>query len=437
MAGEPFFYGLDERPPLGRGLLYGLQWALIMFPSVTLLAAIAAEALQLTGGARVAFFQRMLLLSGSVTILQTLVGHRYPVQEGPSTALLLTFVVLAPQGLGAIQGGFFCGGLLLFVIGWLGWMGRLGRYFTPNVVGVILLLIALTLIPHLLPRLLGITPAHLGGEGSVFTASLLLILLIAVLAGRLRGFLQTTAILLGILAGSLGFWLWGRVDVASVREAGWLAVPGGLWAGLPSFSLSAVLASLLAYVAVTVNAVGSIRAVAGVVGAEDVARRTDRGLAVTGVAGIAAAGLGVVGTVGFSTSPGVILVTRVASRYALTMCGGILVAAGLVSRLSALLAAVPAAVVGAALCVALASQVGAAISTITAGGRGLTGRDYLVVGLPVLLGSVVAAAPPRFFAGLPALLGTIVGNGLVLGILLVLFLEHVLMQSPATSQGKD
>lgn len=436
MAAEPFFYALDERLPLWRGLVYGLQWALIMFPTVMMVAAIAAEALQLTGGARVAFFQRMLLLSGGATVLQTLVGHRYPVQEGPATALLLTFVVLAPQGLATIQGGFLCGGLLLFAIGMLGWTGRLGGYFTPNVVGVILFLIALTLIPHLLPRLLGVSPAYPSGEGAVFAAALLLILLITVLASRLRGFLQTTAILLGILAGSLGFWAWGRVDLALVGGAAWLALPGGLWAGTPHFSPSGVLASLLAYLAVAVNAVGSIQGVAGVVGAGEVARRMDRGLAVTGLAGVAAAGLGVVGTVGFSTSPGVILVTRVASRYALTTCGMILVAAGLMSRLSALLAAVPPAVVAAALCVALASQVGAAITAITAGSRALAGRDYLVVGLPVLLGSVVATAPARFFAGLPAVLGTIVGNGLVLGILLVLLLEHVLMGPSQSSQGK-
>jgi len=108
---------------------------------------------------------------------------------------------------------------------------------------------------------------------------------------------------------------------------------------------------------------------------------------------VAASALGVVGTVSYSTSPGVILVTRVASRYGLAICGAILVLAGLMSRLSALLAVIPPAVVGAALCVAMASQVGAAINAMTPGGRSLAGRDYLVVGLPVLLGTLVAAAP--------------------------------------------
>jgi len=172
-------------------------------------------------------------------------------------------VVLAPQGLSVIQGGFLCGGLCLFAVGAFGAMARLGRAFTPNVVGVILLLIALTLIPYLLPRLIGVSSTHPGGEGAVFGFSLSLILFITVLASRLRGFLQTTAIMLGILAGSLGFWAWAALDLTPVRDASWLSLPGGLWPGMPRFSLSAVLSSILAYLAVAVNAVGACMAWAG------------------------------------------------------------------------------------------------------------------------------------------------------------------------------
>jgi xanthine/uracil permease len=106
----------------------------------------------------------------------------------------------------------------------------------------------------------------------------------------------------------------------------------------------------------------------------------------------------------------------------------VLVVAAFVPRLNALLAAVPPTVVGAALCVALGSQVGAGITAITAGGRSLAARDYLVVGLPVMIGTLVAVIPPAFFARFPAWLGTIVGNGLVLGIILVLLLEHALLR---------
>jgi xanthine/uracil permease len=426
-AESAFYYGLDEAPPLWRTVVYGVQWALIMAPPLVIVASIASEALQLGPEGRVAFFQKILLLSGGFTCLQALAGHRYPIQEGPSTALLLTCVILAPQGLAVIQGGFLCGALLLFMAGCLGWMGPLGRFFTPNVVGVILMLIALTLIPYLLPRLTGMSLAQPHGEGVVLGVSLLLVLLITCLSYRLRGFSQTVAMILGIFVGSLGYWGWGRMDLESVWQASWVGLPAALWAGAPEFSPSPVLAAVLAYLAVAVNAVGSIQGVAGILGPEGIARRMDRGLAMTGLAGVAASALGVVGTVGYSTSPGVILVTRVASRRAMVMCGVVLMAAGLVSRLGALLAAVPAAVVGAALCVVLASQVGAAISTVTTDGRKLSGRDYLVVGLPVLLGTLVAALPPAFFAEFPAGLGSLVGNGLILGILLVLLLEHGLL----------
>jgi xanthine/uracil permease len=431
MAEQPFLYSLDERPPLWRTIIYGLQWALIMFPALVIIASIAAEALHLSVEERVSFFQKILLLSGIFTLLQTLRGHRYPLQEGPATALLLTFVVLAPQGLGAIQGGFLCGGLLLLVAGGLRWMRRLVAYFTPNVVGVILMLIAFTLVPYLLPRLVGITPEHPLGEGAIFGAALGLVLVIAVMASRLKGFLQSTAMILGICVGSVVFWFWGRMDLQPVREASWVSFPGSLWMGMPRLSFPAVLSSALAYLAVAVNSVGSIHGVAAVVGEEDIPDRVDRGLAVTGLAGVAASVLGVVGTVSYATSPGVILVTRVASRYALSTCGVILIVAAFVPRLSALFAAVPPTVIGAALCVALASQVGAAMTAITAGGRSLAARDYLVVGLPVMIGTLVAATPSAFFSALPTWIGTIVGNGLVLGIVLVLLLEHVLLPTRA------
>jgi xanthine/uracil permease len=97
-------------------------------------------------------------------------------------------------------------------------------------------------------------------------------------------------------------------------------------------------------------------------------------------------------------------------------------------RLNALLTAVPATVVGAALCVALGSQVGAGISVITAGGKTLAGRDYLVVGLPVIIGTLVATLPSSFFEILPASIGVVVSNGLVVGIIMVLVLEHLLLR---------
>jgi len=234
--------------------------------------------------------------------------------------------------------------------------------------------------------------------------------------------------IVGIVVGTLIFWLWGLMDFQPVRDASWFSFPARLWSGMPRFYLPAIISCFFAYLAVVVNSVGSIHGVAEIVGKDDLTKRIDRGIAVTGLAGVAAAGLGVVGTVSYSSSPGVILVTRVASRYAQAMCGIILLCTAFIPRLNALLTAIPATVIGAALCVALGSQVGAGISVITAGGKSMAGRDYLVVGLPVIIGTLVSALPPSFFAVLPASIEVIVGNGLVVGIVLVLILEHLFLR---------
>jgi uracil permease len=436
LGNTSFLYGLDQRPPLWRNVVYGLQWALTMFPALVIVASIAANSLELSAEQQVAFFQRILLVSGGFTLWQTLAGHRYPLQEGPAAALLLTFVTLAPHGLAVIQGGFLCGGLLVFIAARFRWMSHITPFFTPNVVGVILMLIAFTLLPHLLPHITGVDSSHPHGNAAVFAMAMGLILLIAVFAHWLRGFWQTIAMIIGIGIGTLGFYLWGRMDLLPVKDAAWFSLPGQLWTGMPRFCLPAVVSSICAYVAVLVNAVGSIHGVGEIVGKQDMKRRIDRGVCTTGLAGIVAAALGVVGTVSYSGSPGVILVTRVASRYAQAMCGIWLLATAFVPRLSAVLAAVPGTVIGAALCVALGSQVGAGIAVITSGGRTLAGRDYLVVGLPVMIGTMVAAAPAAFFAALPPTVTMIASNGLVVGIVLVLVLEHGLMRSRQPGGGR-
>lgn len=51
-----FVYGLDDRLPLKYALLYGLQWAVIMFPGLIVVARLSGIALQLEIEKEVRFF---------------------------------------------------------------------------------------------------------------------------------------------------------------------------------------------------------------------------------------------------------------------------------------------------------------------------------------------------------------------------------------------
>jgi len=221
----------------------------------------------------------------------------------------------------------------------------------------------------------------------------------------------------------------GRLEAQGISEAQWYSMPFPLMAGLPGFSWSITLTFLLAYLAVVINGVGSIQSLGEVVGPTHMTRRLARGISFTGVAGIAAGFLGVFGTVSYAMSPGVILVTRVSSWVPVTMCGAMLVGLAFFQKILAVLASIPPAVVGAALVAGLAAQLGAGISILTRSGRKLTSRDYLVVGLPILLGSAVSIVPDAFFQPFPASAQALVKNGLIVGILMVLVLEHLILRS--------
>ncbi|HAA01927.1 MAG TPA: hypothetical protein DCE18_00985 [Syntrophobacteraceae bacterium] len=433
-----YLYAIDDRMPLWQGVVYGLQWAAIVFPSLIIACALAGQALKLGPDAQVRFLQLTLLVSGAFCVIQTLWGHRYPILEGPATALLLTFIGLAHGGIQTIQGGLLLGGLLLVIAGTFRVLRSLMRWFTPNVVGVILLLIAFTLLPHLLPRVSGTNPQHPAGQYTIFTFCLMLILVIAFLSRRLKGFWQTIAMFLGVLLGTAVFGILGWIEWHPVAMAPWFAAPRPWPLTFPRFEWPAMLAFALAYVAVMVNSVGSIQGIASVTDLNRLPKALHRGILINGLSGICCGLVGIVGTVSYSMSPGVVLITRVASRFAITFCGVIVAGTAFAPKLAALFAVVPGPVIGAALCVGLGGQIGAGLAIIHGQERRLSGRDYLVIGIPIIVGTLVSLLPTAFFTDIPTAVQVLLGNGLIMGILLVLLMEHgLLREGPAPVRDTD
>lgn len=427
---SPYIYDIDEVPPVRYALLYGLQWAIIIFPSLIILATISGRALHLSTQQQVNFLQLVLLTTGFFTAVQTLWGHRYPLLDGPSTALLLTFVVLAPYGIATIQAGTIFGGVLLIAVVLSGQLRRIVTYATPNVVGVILMLIAFSLMPYLLRSMIGVNSMRPHGDWRVFLLSFGLVLVMAALSHWLRGVWKTVALLLGMLLGSGLFAALGDIHWQSVLAARWVSAPHHWLPGVPHIYWPALLAFAAAYLALLVNSLGSLHGIANVTHSERLEESIPRGIFVNGVAGIVCGLLGVIGNVSYSFSPGVVLANRVASRFVVTYCGMILVLTAFVPKLAALLALVPAPVVGATLCVAMGAQIGAGLALVSRGGE-LSSRDYFVVGVPVLLGTLVGVLPQPLVASMPRVFHVFLSNGLIVGIFLVLFLEHLLLRKKA------
>ncbi len=428
MFDQPLVYGLDDRPPFGRLILYGLQWTLLTLPILTISTNLTADFLGYDGPYRVALGQRFFILIGLTMLCQGWLGHRLPLIDGPAGALLLCLAALAPYGEATVRGAMLAGGVALALTAHFNLLKRIEPLFTDNVVGTIVLLIAVTLMPFMLPLVLGRDSVHPAGQPVVAALALGVMFLIPVLSHWLSGFLKTLAVLLGLIAGTLAFAAAGRIEVSGLAEAPWLSLPLPWPAVRPTLSWAGVVSGALAYFIVLVNLIGSLAAVRAVVGGGGMADRIRRGSIVTGWAGAASGLMGVYGPVPYAYSPGVILATGVGSRWATVTAGGILLFLGFCQKLTALLSVVPGAVVAATLIAGMAAQVGSGIGILNNGGRTLTSRDYFIIGLPLLLGALSSILGSEFIDLLPAWLGPLAGNGLVVGLISLLLLEHVLLR---------
>ncbi len=137
-------YGLDERPPLIKTWLMGIQWAAILISSVIILGKVVG-AIQFTESLdQIIYLQKILFICAVTLFCQLFWGHGLPLLPGPAAVLLVG--VIASQGFGTnvIYSCVTIGGIFVTVLGASGLFKHLRRFFTANVVAVVLLLIAST-----------------------------------------------------------------------------------------------------------------------------------------------------------------------------------------------------------------------------------------------------------------------------------------------------
>jgi len=421
-----FSYHLDERPPLGDLLLFGLQWLAIALPSIVIIGRVVAGLHTAGPATEILYLQKLSLVTGLTMAVQILIGHRLPLVAGPAAVLLIGVVASRSYPVGVIYGSILCGGLLLFLLAASGLFRTVVKLFTPRIVAAVLLLIAFTLLPTIRNLLTapGNGATSLAGLG--FAAALILVLF--AVQRQLTGIWKATLIVWGVVAGTLA-WLFFYPAPLPLADLPAASFPLRHWAiGEFAIDPGVLLAFLFCYLALAVNDLGSIQAMAGLLKPSDMPGRISRGVSVTGLGNVLAGALGVLGPVDFSLSPGVIAASGCASRYVLLPAAAVLMLLAFTPRALAVLGAVPPVVVGAILLFILCSQVGAGLTALLAGEEPFRFEHGLILGLPLLLGTLVAFLPPAVTASFPAVLRPVLGNGFVVGTLTALLLEHGLLR---------
>jgi xanthine/uracil permease len=423
-------YGLNESPPFPASIILGLQWAFIAISTIVILGKIVGTLHFGEAESEIIYLQKLFFMAGLTLLSQLLWGHRLPLIAGPSAVLLIGIISSRGFHISAIYTSMMIGGSIIGILAATGLFSYFRRLFTARVISVVLLLIVFTLAPTIRDLMVdvqsGIDPLH----NITFAVSVAIIMFL--LHKTLPGIWRMVLIICSLVCGSVAyFYLFPDTFNTKVfAQEHWL---GFFFKNLtlkPELAPGVVISFLICYMALTVNDLGSIQSLNEMLAPDHKDRRINRGILLTGIANLISGFVGVIGPVNYSLSPGVITSTRCASRHPLFPAAIFILLLSFIPRLIGLLGSVPSVVIGGVMVYIMASQVSAglqiAIQDCSEGGFSF--ENGIVIGMPVLLGNIIAFLPTQVLEGIPLMLRPILGNGFVAGIFGALFLEHIIFR---------
>ena len=411
-----FRFNIDDKPSRGALLLYGLQWLMICIPVVITSTFVAPE------GAEVFFTQKLFAICGATIAIQVLFGHRMPLVAGPAAVLLMGVIAAKAQGhsVETIYPSMIIGGVLVTLLAAIGAMKYIQKIFTPRIVAAIVILVSFTIAKPIV----GLIFADKAHSGLALVLTVVGLILMALANKTFKGVWKSTVVILAMILGSILYYSMTEFPKEFKSDT----VAPELF--LTNYNLDAgvVIAFIFCYIALLINQVGSVQSLGEMVGAPNMAQRQKRGLLITGVMNIVSGATGALGPVDYSLSPGVVASTSCASRYAILPAAVVMIVLALFPQAVSVLLTIPAPIMGIVLLFLMATQVAAGFEIIHSSKAVLSFKDGLVLGIPIMLTTILSFAPAEAMMSVPSLLRPIVGNGFVMGIIVIIILEHIVLR---------
>lgn len=446
-------YQFEGRIPLKQAIPLGLQHVLAMFvgnltPILIITAACGSEEF---AAIQVSLLQNAMLIAGIVTLVQLFaigpVGGKVPIIMGTSSGFIGVFqsvVNIMGGGIlayGAIMGASLIGGIFETVLG--AFLKPLRRFFPSVVTGTVVLAIGLSLIGVGVSSFGGGSAANDYGSAENLLIALVVMVIILALKHGTKGMTSSSCILIGIIIGYiicavLGFILpttavnadgveytkaW-VLNWDKVAQAKWFAIPQ-IMPVKPVFDLRAIVPVMIMFVVTAVETVGDISGcIEGGMGREATDTELAGGVMCDGLGSSFAALFGVLPNTSFSQNVGLVTMTKIVNRFALS-CGAIfLILCGLLPKLAALISIMPQCVLGGAAVIMFSSIVMSGIQLVTK--EPLSARNMTIVSVALGLGYGLGANS-GVLAGLPSFISLIFGGSGIVPAAFVAIILNVLL----------
>lgn len=431
-SASPLRYAADETPPAGLSVLLAFQIVMLNIGGIALTPLIVLQAAGAMAWADWAVFAA-LVTCGLFTVLQArpvgTFGAGYLLFMGTSGAFIAV-------GISAVrEGGLPLLGTLVVVSSLIQFLfatrlGLLRRIVTPTVGGTVITLIAVTVVPIAFD-MLALTPANFTGHAAAApVTAVTTFLVVAGISLFARGALRLWGPLVGVVVGCAVAGPLGLIDLAPVRGAAWLGLPSVGWPGLDLRFDTAFWLLLPGFLICTL--IGAIETFGDGIAIQHVSRRGRRPIDYREVQGaVNADGAGnlfsglfaTLPNTTYSTSISIVELTGVAARRVGVFAGVMTLLLAFSPKVSALLQAIPAPVVGAFLTMLLVLLFAHGLQLVLSGG--LTYENGIVFGLAFWLGSGFQSQA-LFPDLLPAWAHEIFDNGMTSGGVVALLLSALL-----------
>ena len=407
------FYG---KLPLQKAILLGLQHVFAMFVGNLTPVLIITGACGIASGTefadvQIALLQNAMLIAGIVTLIQLYaigpIGGKVPIIMGTSSGFIGVCSSVASVmgggilGYGAIMGASIIGGLFESVLGFM--LKPLRRFFPAVVTGTVVLSIGLSLISVGINSFGGGNSAKDFGSVENLLLALFVLVVILIFKHWTTGFLSSSAILIGILAGYVAAFVMGfvlpttgvtadGVEYTKAWVLNWDKVAQASWFAIPKlvpvkivFDMRAILPVLIMFIVTAVETVGDISGVMeGGMNREPTDKELSGGVICDGLGSTFAALFGVLPNTSFSQNVGLVAMTKVVNRMALASGAVFLILCGLIPKLGALISIMPQAVLGGAAVMMFSSIVVSGIQLITK--EKMTPRQLTIVSVALGVG---------------------------------------------------
>lgn len=411
--------------------LQGIQWAVFMLTNIVAVPVVVGDAFHMSSTEISTFMLHMLFVSGAATLIQLLFGHRLPIVEGAAGMWWAVFILLGTMSIPTERGhllqqlefGLIIAGVTLAILSFLPVIMKIQRLFTPIVTGIYLILLVSQMSGPFLKSMLGITATnHI--DGRIFGICLVEILIILIVSLKATGIWKSMGPLIGIVAGWVLFHLFGLMDVGNAYQpSNWFTIPKIFDWGMPKFDLGIVLTSILTGIVLISNVIASILVVGMAIKKDIQPFEHRKGILGNGLNLIVSGLFSVVGVVPLSVSGGFIGTTGIKEKRPLILGAILILVTGLFPYIGKFLATMPLEVAYASLFIPFSQLMGFGIRDLM--GQEPTPRNLLVIGLSLMIGIGLMFMPPAAFENVAPWLRNIVANGLLVGLILCLILEHV------------